>query len=248
MNQTWIKLFLVVVIAGACILSLSCARPPEARREEPAPPPETRSTPVSVMPRVMSNPPPPEPSEVNKAVRRVFRDAVVIHTKSSPYFMAGDFNGDLSQDIAVVVKPAAARLREINDQLANWILVDAKIRHQPRSYAEMLRVVVNDGDILLAVIHGYGFNGWRDDKATQTYVIKNAVGAGMRTEALAKILRPETQDRLPRVRGDVISQSIDGQPGFLYYNGAKYAWYDPRTYKPDALARTPHGRIHEAMR
>jgi hypothetical protein len=180
----------------------------------------------------------------------VFRDAVVIHTKSSPYFMAGDFNGDLSQDIAVVVKPTAARLREINDELASWIRVDAKIRQRPRSYAErarLLGVVVNDGDILLAVIHGYGFNGWRDDQATQTYVIKNAVGAGMRTEALAKILRPETQDRMPRIRGDVISQSIDGRPGFLYYNGAKYAWYDPRNYKPDAL-RTAHGRTRQSMR
>lgn len=204
------------------------------------------------MPRGMTNPPPPEPSEVSKAVRRVFRDAVVIHTNSSPYFMAGDFNGDSSQDIAVVVKPAASRLPEINDQLANWILVDAKISYHSRSRAGMVtrppRVRVNDGDILLAVIHGFGFNGWRDDQATQTYVIKNAAGAGMRTEALAKILRPETRDKLPRIRGDVISQSIDGQPGFLYYNGAKYAWYDPRTYKPDALARTVHGRTHPAIR
>src|SRR5262245_48694993 len=197
MNQTWIKLFTsapVAVVAGACILSLSCARPPEVRREEPAPA-ETRSTPGPVTPRGTPNPSPPEPSEVNKAVRRVFRDAVIIHTKSSPYFMAGDFNGDSSQDIAVVVKPVASRLQEINDQLANWILVDPKISYHSGSRAGMVtrppRVRVNDGDILLAVIHGFGFNGWRDDQATQTYVLKNAVGAGMRAEALATVVRSE---------------------------------------------------------
>jgi hypothetical protein len=204
------------------------------------------------MPRGMSNPPPPQPSEVNKAVRRVFRNAVIIDTKSSPYFMVGDFNGDLSQDIAVVVKPTAARLMEINDELANWILVDPKISYHSRAHAGMVRrparVRVNDGDILLAVIHGFGFNGWRDDQATQTYVLKNAAGAGMRTEARQQVVRPDTQNKLPRIRGDVIAQSLAGQLGFLYYNGAKYAWYDPRTYKPDALARTAHGRTLEAMR
>jgi hypothetical protein len=182
----------------------------------------------------------------------VFRNAVIIDTKSSPYFMVGDFNGDLSQDVAVVVKPAAAGLMEINDELANWILVDPKISYHSRSYAGMVRrparVRVSDGDILLAVIHGFGFNGWRDDQATQTYVLKNAAGAGMRTEARRQVVRPDTQDKLPHIRGDVIAQGLAGQSGFLYYNGAKYAWYDPRTYKPDALARTAHGRTLEAMR
>ncbi len=191
----------------------------------------------------MLNPPPPEPEEVNRAVRRVFKDAVIIDTRSSPYFMAGDFNGDLTQDIAVVVKPTVARLPEINDELANWILVDLKNSYQSRPHAGMVRlpprVRVNDGDILLAVIHGFGFNGWRDDQATQTYVLKNAAGAGMRTEARQQVVRPDTQDKLPRIRGDVIAQSMEGQAGFLYYNGARYAWYDPRTYKADALAGRP---------
>ena len=87
-------------------------------------------------------------------------------------------------------------------------------RIQSRSHAGMVklppRVRVNDGDILLAVIHGFGFNGWRDDQATQTYVLKNAAGAGMRTEARQQVVRPDTQDKLPRIRGDVIAQSIGG--------------------------------------
>jgi hypothetical protein len=200
----------------------------------------------------MLNPPPPRPEEVHRAVRRVFKDAVVIDTRSSPYFMAGDFNGDLSQDLTVVVKPSVARLREINDELANWILVDLKKPYHSRPHAGMVklppRVRVNDGDILLAVIHGFGFNGWRDDQATQTYVLKNAAGTGMKTEARLQVVRPDTRDKLPRIWGDVIAQSMEGQSGFVYYNGARYAWCDPRTYKPDTLARTAHGGTREAMR
>ena len=88
-----------------------------------------------------------------------------------------------------MVKPSVTRLTEINDELANWILVEPRRSHPVRSHAEMVRlqprVRVNDGDILLAVIHGFEFSGWRDDRATQTYVLKNAVGARMRTEAHA---------------------------------------------------------------
>ena len=70
----------------------------------------------------------------------------------------------------------------------------------------------------------------------------------MRTEAHAGMARAETKDELPRIRGDVIAQSIDGQAGFLYYNGARYGWYDPRSYRLDRAARTVHGRALEGMR
>ena len=46
----------------------------------------------------------------------------------------------------------------------------------------------------------------------------------------------------------MIAQSIDGQAGFLYYNGARYGWYDPRSYQLDRAAHTVHGRALEAMR
>jgi hypothetical protein len=101
---------------------------------------------------------------------------------------------------------------------------------------------------VLAVIHGFQSDGWGDDQATQTYVLKSAAGTGMRTEARQQVVRPDTQDKLPRFRGDVIAQSMEGQSGFVYYNGATYAWCDPRTYKPDALARTAHGGTRETMR
>jgi hypothetical protein len=46
----------------------------------------------------------------------------------------------------------------------------------------------------------------------------------------------------------VIAQSINEQYGFLYYNGAMYSWYDPRSYKPEMPTRMIHGGNAKAMR
>ena len=246
------KLVFAVAGTGACFLMLGCSRAPEVRQEERPPPPETRPIPWAMTARDMPSLPPPKPEEVGKAVRRVFRDAVMVDSSRSPYFTVGDFNGDLSQDLAVVVKPSVTRLTEINDELANWILVEPRRARPVRSRAEKVqlqpRTRIDDGDILLVIIHGFEFSGWRDERATQTYVLKNAAGTRMRTEAPADVVRAGTKDKLPIMRGDVIAQSIDGQPGFLYYNGARYGWYDPRSGDPDRTGRTVHGRSLEAMR
>jgi len=164
----------------------------------------------------------------------------------------GDFNGDLSQDLAVVVKPSVTRLTEINDELANWILVEPRRSRPVRSHAEKVqwepRTRVNDGDILVAIIHGFEFSGWRDERATQTYLLKNAAGSRMSTEAHADMGRVDPKDKRPRIWGDVIAQSIDGQRGFLYFNGARYGWYDPRSSDSNRTTRTVHGRSLETMR
>jgi len=41
-------------------------------------------------------------------------------------FVVGDFNGDGSEDLAVVVKPNETKLAEVNSEMANWILEDPK--------------------------------------------------------------------------------------------------------------------------
>ena len=43
---------------------------------------------------------------------------------------------------------------------------------------EMPPLRVEENELLLAVIHGYGTQGWRDAQATQTYLLKNAAGVG----------------------------------------------------------------------
>lgn len=201
----------------------------------------------------MPRPLPPKPGEVKSAVERVFKNVVTVESYRNPYFIVGDFNGDLSQDLAVVVKPAVGKLPAINDELANWILGDPiglampapKASPHPEFHPGLIRLQrprVDGRGVLLAVIHGFQSNGWRDSQATQTYVLKGAAGDSIRTEAHEQVIRAYFNEKLPRIWGDVIAQTIDGHPGFLYYNGAKYCWYDPRSYKPPAPGRMVHGR------
>jgi len=247
-------------IAGACFISFGCAKQAPPRVNEKPISLEATPTPKTAA-KSDANFPAPEAAEVKQAVERVFKGIVTIDTDRDPYFLAGDFNGDSSQDLAVVVRPSPGKLLEINDELAAWILVDpvrsAKPFPKGASYADIhtekmrrRRTLVAEGDTLLAVIHGFQSKGWRDPQATQTYVLKGAAGAKMQTQTRKQIVWSGNVDRLPRIWGDVIAQSIGDQHGFLYYNGAKYGWYDPRTYQPDSPdlpKRMGHGKVARAM-
>jgi len=247
------------LIVMACLLSSSCSKttPPPRLEEKPLPP---ATVPTANTAAVKSAPEPPaaKPAEVEQAIERVFKGAVTILTGRSPYFAVGDFNGDSSQDLAVAVRPTPGKILAINDELAPWILVDPvrTARPSPKGaysalHAEMAkrkRVVIDEGDHLLAVIHGFQSEGWRDSQATQTYVLKDAVGARMEPQTPKQIVWAGNKNKLPRIWGDVIAQSINERYGFLYYNGARYSWYDPRSYKPEAPAKIIHGGGAKAMR
>jgi hypothetical protein len=71
-----------------------------------------------------STPAPPEVEEVANAIARVFGKSTRVDQSGSPVFLMGDFNGDGSQDLAVVTKANDDALREINSELANWTLED----------------------------------------------------------------------------------------------------------------------------
>jgi len=45
--------------------------------------------------------------------------------------LVGDFNGDGSEDVAVPVSPAAGRVEELNDGLANWRIQGARYSWHP---------------------------------------------------------------------------------------------------------------------
>jgi hypothetical protein len=248
----------MLLIVMACLLSSSCAKTPPQRVEEKPLPPGAGSTVDAVTVKRAPELPAATPAEVEQAIGRVFKGAVTIETDRSPYFAVGDFNGDSSQDLAVVVRPERSKLLEINDELSPWILVEPVRTARPTpkgaypaSHSDMARrrrVVIDEGDRLLAVIHGFEAKGWRDSQATQTYVLKDAVGAEIETQARKQIVWDGNKDKLPRIWGDVIAQSINEQYGFLYYNGAKYDWYTPRSYKPEAPARIVHGGGAKAMK
>src|SRR6266481_213867 len=78
----------------------------------PSPPQQAAAT-------VPAKLPPPKPTEINDAVERIFKKAATSDTNSQQSFVVGDFNGDGSEDIAVVVRPAQASLSEINSEVAN---------------------------------------------------------------------------------------------------------------------------------
>lgn len=209
-----------------------------ARNAQP-PASAAESSPTSaVTPAPTQAPPRPElseasPADLRECVRRVYRAAVNVEDGRPDGYVTGDFNGDGSQDIAVVVRPGRGRLGEINDELANWILEDphedplqAVTSAASRPRERPPRAQVAQGELLLAVIHGHKADGWRNPAATQTYLLRNAVGGELkkktRTEALFA-LGPDA--RPPYLTGDVISETLAREQGFLYWDGAKYIWH-----------------------
>lgn len=221
----------LAVLIAVCAFLFGCATAEKPRAEAP-PSPVVQAD----QPQQMSNLPPPELSTVQEAVKRVFKDSALIDTSRKPVFITGDFNGDLSQDIAVVLKPVPEKLPDLNEEFPTWILRDPFAANESRT--PRLRVAAND--VLLAVIHGYGANGWRDPQATQTYLLKNAVGSGMEAQQAKDVATASQGKKLSRLRGDVIGEVLGGTSGYLYYAGATYSWYDPKTFKGEP----ERGMIH----
>jgi len=233
--------------------------PPRVAETQPSLP-----TPATAPEPAKPAPPPdlsqPKPQEVQAAVKRVFKDAVALDVSHNPSFMIGDFNGDTSPDLAVVLKPADGKLSELNGEFPSWIarepLKDVLL---PKSKALARPVPVRatnaaagqtirfeQGDVLLAIIHGVGSNGWKDPEATQTHLLRGVVGADMHTMALNSAARAYKGVKpFPTIYGDLIQQSLVGQAGFIYFNGGIYAWYDPKNF--DVSPVTGHAGM-SAMR
>jgi hypothetical protein len=237
------RFFLWVLMALAGMLLTGCSQPPEetaiVKKEEPpmaALPPQ--NTHVSE-PQHLANLPAPKATEVKEAISRVFKNAATVDTDRNPYFLVGDFNGDFSQDIAVVIKPVAGKLAELNQEYPPWMLKDPfQPNVPPQLRKEAMQVELKNA--LLAVIHGYGPDGWRNPEATQTYLLKDAVGNAINIRPAKVLIAANSGKKLPKIFGDTIAQVIDGTSGFLYYTGASYAWYDPKTFQPGSDQRVSH--------
>jgi hypothetical protein len=179
----------------------------------------------------------PRLSEVEEAVKRVFKDNALIAQDYGPSFVVGDFNGDLSPDVAVMLKVAPGKTSQINQQFPPWILKDPFVTAKPGKPA--LRVL--DDETLLAVIHGYGSEGWRDPQATQTYLLKNAAGEKIEARGKAEVIAANQGKKLPQLRGDLIGEILKGKPRYLYYAVSTYSWYDPATFKGEPIVGPVHG-------
>lgn len=233
----------VLLLAAVSVVLAACAA-------EPAQPAREAATDATPAPRAQAPPAPaeqPKPGGAPEAARpttladargvvgRVYRDAVVVEPGRGTPFVVGDFNGDDSEDIAVVVKPARGKLTKINSEYSSWIVGDPREVVLPEVHGDVKvfpkrpePVTVGQDDVLLAVIHGYRKDGWRDPLASQTYLLKNAVGDGMTVQTGEEALSAAGRSgKLPTLRGDVIRETLAGQEGFVYWTGAKYAWSHP---------------------
>jgi hypothetical protein len=224
---------------AAAILSFACAATKQASKEDSAE--ASPSQPTVVAPQATASteskktvgPSAPTLAEVQEAVARVYLDAVMIDTSRGESFIVGDFNGDGSEDIAVVVRPAKGALPKLNSEYANWIVEDPQkvVTPDPNKSAQPSPGVpkpvrVQQGDLLLLILHGYRQAGWRDALARQTFLLRNAVGENIRAQSLNEASKAASgKGAQPRPPGDVIRERLKGQDGFLYWASAKYAWH-----------------------
>jgi hypothetical protein len=233
-----ILIHLLLVIA--CILLAACTKPAQtgvndsstpspkesnataASDEQPKPETTTRDT------------TPPTLSEAQNALERVYRQALIPDKNHPDSFVVGDFNGDGSEDIAINVTPTRGMLAEINSEFANWIIIDPKKVALPDpkkavqpAPAETGPVKIEQRDSLLAIIHGYGPDGWRNPQAKQTYLLKNAAGEEMRVVPLKDFPGAlKVTANGAKSRADIISEKLAGVAGFLYWTAGKYVWHE----------------------
>jgi hypothetical protein len=176
--------------------------------------------------------PPPTKTQVEAAFHRVFGDDLIAQSDEDgghDTFIVGDFNGDQSEDLAIIVRPVAGKLDDINSELANWIIQDAdKAFIAPPGKAVVVppkqaRPRVERGERLLAIIHGVGAEGWRNPEARQAYIVKHAAATfeGTAPSISQKAIRAM---HLP-VETEIIKEVRNGKKGFLFWTGGVYAWH-----------------------
>jgi hypothetical protein len=243
-TKTSLELLTSILLLAICIVCPACAKRETALVEQ-APAYQASPSPENAsqlnLPKVTA----PKPGEVQDAVKRVFKDVAVVDTTATPHFIVGDFNGDASQDLAVVVKPAMGKLEALNEEYPAWLLRDPFAR-APSSDPQLR---VSENETLLAVIHGYGPNEWRDQQATQTFLLKNSAGQNLESTSNVDFVKSNSGRRIPRLRGDVISEVVRGTQGCLYFSSATYRWYDPQTFRGETDPRsTVHGRMGQVAK
>jgi hypothetical protein len=200
---------------------------PQRRVEQPVPvatPAAAAQAAATPFPRL----PAPAAADVRDAVHRVFGDVLWFKTEPGN-FIVGDFNGDGAEDLAVIGRPAAGKLAEINSEFANWIVQDADHvqiaapNQRVMKFAKEKLPEVSAGEVVLAVIHGFGARGWRNPEARQAYLVKHAAGTfeGTAPSISQKSIRAM---HLP-VETEIINSVRNNRKGFVFWTGGVYAWH-----------------------
>lgn len=222
---------LIGLLVCATLAGIGCGKT-DARRVEKAiaetTTPQSRTDPDASTTLL----PPPTADDVRQAVLRIFGGNVVAEPEAPLWYLTGDFNGDDSPDLAVEVRPARNRLSTLNEGLANWIVEDprevfvpdarkGKVQKLPPKASQQR---VRAGERLLAIVHGYGPQGWREAMAQQTYLLRNADGRELALKRKEEILAGNTMAR--PLFGDLIERRSGGGKSLLFWTGGHYAWYE----------------------
>jgi hypothetical protein len=223
------SLFLVrLALASAIVIVLQgCSSSnPGLRVEKPvpaaSPTPAAQATPLPKLP-------PPSKAEVEAAFHRVFGGDLIVPPAVPQAFLVGDFNGDQSEDIAIVARPAPGKLDDINSDLANWIILDADKAFIPPVGKTVVvppkqaPAKVAKGEEVLAIIHGFGPKGWRSPDARQAYLIKHAAATfqGTAPSASQKYIR----ELKLNIDAEIIKEVRDNKKGYIFWTGSVYAWH-----------------------
>jgi len=223
--------FLIAII---CVVISACSR---SKQQQPGLQIERQPKVSALLSTPEPGPPdlrPPQPAEAQETILRVYGQTVFVEASLPKYYIAGDFNGDGSPDLGVVVRPAPGMIAQLNSEVANWIRCDPqKVKPPvPQKHGRILLqmaqppTVIEERDVLLAIVHGYGPQGWRNPQARQTYLLKNAVGSEIKLTPYNEAIKVTGKYKgSPRLQGDVFSQKLANVQGMLYYTGAKYGWY-----------------------
>ena len=177
--------------------------------------------------------PPPTMAEVEAAFHRVFGEALTAERSATPVYLVGDFNGDESEDLAVIARPAPGKLDDVNNELANWTVQDADKAFLPPPGKSVVvlpkgaSAKVENSEEIMAIIHGFGPQGWRNPDARQAYIVKHAPAAlqGIASSASQSAIRAM---HLP-VKTDIIEGVRQKKQGFVFWTGGVYAWHPQGT-------------------
>jgi hypothetical protein len=220
--------FSSLILTACIVLGLAgCNSSQPALVEKPLPvatPQPSPATAAAPLPKL----PPPTQAEVKAAFQRVFGGDFVAQFGPRD-FIVGDFNGDESEDIAIIARPAPGKLDDINNELANWIIQDADRAFIPPPTKRVVRPSQQErprlgpNEEVLAIIHGFGPRGWRNPDARQAYLVKHAAATflGTAPSLSQKAIR---MMKLP-VETEIIKQVRNNKKGFLFWTGGVYAWH-----------------------
>jgi hypothetical protein len=222
-----ISLVLICAIVAALPGCNQSAKNALVEKPIPAATPLPMSTPAATatpLPKL----PPPTQAEVKAAFQRVFGSDLIAQFAPQD-FIVGDFNGDESEDIAIIARPAPGKLDDINNELANWSIQDADKAFIPSPTKKVVlpprpeRPRIGPNEEVLAIIHGFGPKGWRNPDARQAYLVKHAAATflGTAPSISQKAIR---RMKLP-VETEIINQVRNNKKGFLFWTGGVYAWH-----------------------